>query len=114
MLNTSLNLLAFEVRNVVFSIVVGLVLLVLGAYGRVTGNLPEDSPYAHPHPDDGWTPESFPSTPEEFAAERAMREAEVAVCNHVATPDQNRRVQAMAAVHDRGDRRRVWMRFDAR
>jgi hypothetical protein len=33
--------------NVAFSVVVGLLLLVLGAYGRITGNLPADDPYAH-------------------------------------------------------------------
>jgi hypothetical protein len=112
-LRTDLNLLAFEVRNVLFSIAVGLLLLTLGAYGRVSGNLPADSPYAHPHPDDD-EPDSFPSTAEEFAAETAMREAEVAVCNHVATEEQARRVRAMAAVHTRADRRRIWMGFDAR
>jgi|tagenome__1003787_1003787.scaffolds.fasta_scaffold20754244_2 hypothetical protein len=113
-LQTSLNVLAFEMSNVLFSIAVGLLLLVLGAYGRVSGNLPTDSPYAHPHADEDEAPDSFPSTPEEFAAEAAMREAEVAVCNHVATEDQRRRVQAMAAVHTRAERRRIWMEFDER
>jgi uncharacterized protein DUF4383 len=112
-LQTSLNILAFKISNVLFSIAVGLLLLVLGAYGRVSGNLPTDSPYAHAHPDDAEPPESYPSTPEEFAAEAAMREAEIAVSNHVGTADQRRRVQAMAAVHTRADRRRVWMEFDA-
>jgi hypothetical protein len=112
-LETGLNVLAFEISNVLFSIAVGLLLLVLGAYGRVSGNLPTDSPYAHAHPDDTEPPESYPSTPKEFAAEAAMREAEIAVSNHVGTPDQRRRVQAMAAVHTRADRRRVWMEFDA-
>jgi hypothetical protein len=112
-LETDLNVLAFEISNVLFSIAVGLLLLVLGAYGRVSGNLPTDSPYAHPHPDDTEPPESYPSSPEEFAAEAAMREAEIAVGNHVGTADQRRRVQAMAAVHTRADRLRVWMEFDA-
>lgn len=111
-LRTDLNVLAFEIENVIFSEVTGLVLLLLGAYGRVSGNLPADSPYARPREggDDG--PESVPSTPAEFAAERAMREAEVAVVNHTATADQRRRVEAMAQVHTRGDRRRVWMELD--
>jgi hypothetical protein len=113
-LHTSLNLLAFELRNVIFSIAVGLLLLTLGAYGRVSGNLPTDSPYAHAHPDGDELPESWPSTPEEFATEAAMREAEVAVCNHVATEDQARRVQAMATVHTRADRRRIWMDLGTR
>ena len=112
-LRTRLNLLAFEVSNVLFSIGVGLLLLVLGAYGRVSGNLPEDSPYAHQHAADTEPPESYPSTPEEFAAEAAMREAEIAVCSHVATAEQRRRVQAMAAVRTREERRAVWLACDA-
>jgi uncharacterized protein DUF4383 len=113
-LRTSFNVLAFEMSNVLFSIGVGLLLLVLGAYGRVSGNLPADSPYAHRPGGEEEPPESYPTTPEEFAAENAMRDAELAVSNHVGTEDQRRRVQAMAAVHTRGDRRRVWMEFDAR
>ena len=113
LLRTTFNLLAFEFSNVVFSVVAGLVLLLLGAYGRVTGNLPPDSPYARPAPaGTGDGPESFPTTPAEFAAERAMREAELAVVNHVATAEQRRRVAAMAQVRSRGDRRRVWMEVD--
>jgi Domain of unknown function (DUF4383) len=111
-LRTSFNLLAFEFQNVVFSVVVGLLLLVLGAYGRIGGHLPEDSPYAHPHPAATEDDDEFPSTPAEVAAERAMREAEVAVVQHLATEDQRRRVEAMARVHARADRRRVWMSFD--
>jgi hypothetical protein len=114
-LRTSFNVLAFEMENVVFSVVAGLLLLLLGSYGRVSGNLPPDSPYARPAADGvDDEPESFPSTPAEFAAERAMREAEVAVVNHVATAEQRRRVAAMAEVKSRGDRRRVWMELDAR
>ena len=112
LLRTSFNVLAFQFSNVVFSVVAGLVLLLTGAYGRLSGHLPPDSPYARqmaaPEP-----PEGFPSTPAEFAAERAMRDAELAVVNRVATPDQLRRVAAMARVHTRADRRRTWMDFDA-
>ena len=115
-LRTEANLLAFEIENVIFAEVTGLVLLLLGAYGRVSGNLPADSPYAKPREDgdqvDGDGPDGVPSTPAEFAAERAMREAEIAVVNHTATPDQRHRVEAMAQVHTRGDRRRVWMSLD--
>ena len=113
-LRTDYNILAFRFPNVVFSVVAGLVLLVLGAYGRISGNLPPDSPYARrtaAEADDDPAAE-FPSTPEEFAAERAMREAEVAVVQHVATADQRRRVAAMAEHTRRQDRRRVWMSFD--
>jgi hypothetical protein len=110
-LNTGVNLLAFRLPNVFFSIAAGLVLLLLGSYGRVSGNLPADSPYARPEgeelPD---TADDFPSTPAEFAAERAMRAAEIAVVQHTATPEQARRVEAMAAVLSRRDRREVWLR----
>jgi len=98
--------------NVIFSIVAGLVLLTLGAYGRVSGHLPADSPYAQPAGTDEDDPEVYPSTPQEFAAEAAMREAEVAVVERRATPDQRRRVEAMLQVTSRQDRRRVWMNFD--
>jgi hypothetical protein len=109
-LRTSVNVLAFRMSNVAFSVVVGLLLLVLGCYGRVSGNLPADSPYAHPHAT-AVEPPDLPSTPEETAAEAAMREAEIAVVEHHATEDQRQRVQAMARVHTRRDRRRVWMGF---
>ncbi|MGY2002500.1 DUF4383 domain-containing protein [Blastococcus sp. SYSU DS1024] len=115
-LQTGFNILAFRFTNVVFSVVAGLVLLVLGAYGRVSGNLPPDSPYARPGVDAGGDDPDpageHPSTPAEFAAERAMRDAEVAVVQHTATPDQQRRVAAMSAAHSRGDRRRIWLSFD--
>src|SRR3712207_3167051 len=109
-LRTSFNLLAFEFENVVFSVVVGLVLLTLGAYGRVSGHLPADSPYARPAAQGSEAdPEVFPSTPREFAAEAAMREAEVAVVEHRATADQRRRVEAMSHVTTRKERRDVWL-----
>jgi hypothetical protein len=112
LLRTSFNLLAFRMSNVVFSAVSGLLLLVLGAYGRISGNLPATSPYAHPHPFVEEPPD-LPSTPQEFAAEAAMREAEIAVVQHCATEEQRRRVQAMASVHTRDGRRRIWLAYDA-
>jgi hypothetical protein len=114
-LETDLNFLAFSMANVIFSIVAGLVLLTLGAYGRVSGNLPPDSPYraeGSSVPDDQDISQQLPETPAERAAERAMRDAELAVIEHRATPDQQRRVTAMAEVRTRADRRAVWMSFD--
>jgi Domain of unknown function (DUF4383) len=112
-LGTSLNVLAFQTSNVIFSVVVGLPMLLLGAYGRIGSRLPPDSPYAHPHTDDEDFVDERPSTPEEVAAEEAMREAEIAVVQHTATPEQSSRVRAMAQEHHRIDRRRVWMELDA-
>lgn len=45
LLETGLNFLNFRIQNVLFSFVVGLMLLVFGMYGRVTGRLPHDNPY---------------------------------------------------------------------
>ncbi|WP_436776406.1 DUF4383 domain-containing protein [Yinghuangia sp. YIM S09857] len=39
------NILAFEMPNVIFSFIVGLMVLTFGLYGRVSGNLPHDNPY---------------------------------------------------------------------
>ena len=112
-LRTSFNVLAFSMANVVFSLCAGVFLLVLGAYGRVSGNLPADSPYRAGAPGagdvEGPEPERYAATPAEQAVERAMREAELAVAEHRATPEQARRVAAMAQVRTRADRRRVWV-----
>lgn len=44
-LRTSVNILNFSMRNVIFSFVSGLLLLTFGLYGRVSGGLPADNPY---------------------------------------------------------------------
>ena len=112
-LETRLNWLAFSLSNVIFSVAVGLVLLLLGTYGRIGSRLPPDSPYAHPSDDEPDYVDERPSTPDEVAAEEAMREAEIAVVQHAATPTQARRVQAMAQEHTRVARRRVWMELES-
>ena len=112
LLRTDYNVLAFSMANVIFSIGAGLVLLTLGAYGRVSGHLPADSPYAQAASDIDVEPEVYASTPDEFAAEAAMRQAEIAVVERRASADQLRRVEAMSHVTSRQDRRRVWMSFD--
>lgn len=45
LLQTSANFLAFRLPNVIFSYLVGLLLLTFGMYGRVSGGLPHDNPY---------------------------------------------------------------------
>ena len=44
-LETGFNVLNFGLSNVLFSFVVGLVLMTFGMYGRVSGGLPHDNPY---------------------------------------------------------------------
>lgn len=51
-LETSFDFLAFRLQNVLFSFVVGLMLMWFGMYGRVSGGLPHDNPYWQArHPD---------------------------------------------------------------
>ncbi|MDQ0796605.1 DUF4383 domain-containing protein [Streptomyces sp. B1I3] len=45
LLDSDFNFLAFHMQNVLFSFVVGLMLMIFGMYGRVTGGLPHDNPY---------------------------------------------------------------------
>ncbi|MFF1698953.1 DUF4383 domain-containing protein [Streptomyces sp. NPDC058257] len=44
-LDTGLNFLAFRMPNVLFSFVVGILLMIFGMYGRVGSALPHDNPY---------------------------------------------------------------------
>ncbi|MZD05072.1 DUF4383 domain-containing protein [Streptomyces sp. SID5785] len=45
LLDTGANVLAFKIQNVLFSFVVGVLLMAFGMYGRVSGTLPHDNPY---------------------------------------------------------------------
>ncbi|MCX4553401.1 DUF4383 domain-containing protein [Streptomyces sp. NBC_01387] len=45
LIGTRFNFLAFHMQNVLFSFVVGLLLMTFGMYGRVSGGLPHDNPY---------------------------------------------------------------------
>lgn len=45
LLETGFNFLAFEIQNVLFSFVVGVMLMFFGMYGRVSATLPHDNPY---------------------------------------------------------------------
>lgn len=64
-LETDFNFLAFGLQNVLFSFVVGLLLMVFGMYGRVGGALPHDNPYWR-----GRHPEQAEREQRERAAER--------------------------------------------
>ncbi|MGW0647033.1 DUF4383 domain-containing protein [Streptomyces badius] len=45
LLESDYNFLAFELQNVLFSFVVGVLLMTFGMYGRVSATLPHDNPY---------------------------------------------------------------------
>ncbi|MET9589938.1 DUF4383 domain-containing protein [Streptomyces sp. NPDC006516] len=64
LLDSDMNFLAFHMQNVLFSFVVGLLLMMFGMYGRVSGGLPHDNPYWRArHPEQVAREERRPHTP---------------------------------------------------
>lgn len=111
---TPYNLLAFRLPNVFFSIGAGLVLLILGSYGRVSAKLPDDNPYRtrtddEPAGDPSASLPSRPRTRAEMRADREMAEASRAVVSGAATPEQRRRLAAIDRIRSHEDRRTEWM-----
>ncbi|WKE71905.1 DUF4383 domain-containing protein [Streptomyces sp. WP-1] len=63
LLDTPNNFLAFRIQNVLFSFVVGLLLMTFGMYGRVGHALPHDNPYWRArHPES--SPQEGPGRPD--------------------------------------------------
>jgi Domain of unknown function (DUF4383) len=114
-LDTRFNLLAFRMSNVIFSFIAGMLLLFLGAYGRFSGGLPEDSPYYRlRHRDD-------PSVGAVGARGRHRDEeidrwvaAEAAVAEGHATPEQEQLVREDAQRRADEARRRAWELYESR
>jgi hypothetical protein len=110
LIGTTMNMLAFGLTNVVFSLVVGMALLFTGAYGRLTGNLPPDSPYYHG--DRGPEPDVDDRTPAERITDHhidaELAEAERAVARHQATTEQAEGVRRAAEFRAPADRRRAF------
>jgi hypothetical protein len=108
-LGTSLNVLAFRLANIVFSLAVGLVLLILGAYGRISGGLPMDNPYRHVRSLPAPRAEESPAERRtNLAAAAELAQAERAAALHYATPDQLRRLELVHLYRSGEDRRRAW------
>ena len=98
-LDTRLNLLAFTITNVVFSLVSGALLLFLGAYGRFSGGLSDDNPYQQERHGDEQG-ERMPTIYAEAGDIRAvseLAEAERAAARHGASSAQ---AAGLAAIHD--------------
>lgn len=93
-LHTPLNILAFRLSNVFFSLVAGLVLLFIGVYGRITGGLAPDNPYRRrreqQRPRTRRTESVRRDDPRE---ERALLEAELAMAEGHPTADQQSLVE---------------------
>jgi hypothetical protein len=109
-LGTAMNMLAFGLSNVVFSLVVGMGLLFTGAYGRISAHKAPDNPYYHG--DGGIEVDLDDRTPAELATGRLidveLAEAERAVALHHATPEQAEGVRRAGAYRSAGDRRNAY------
>lgn len=111
-LHTPLNLLAFAMSNVLFSLVVGLLLLGSGLYGRLAGGLPADNPYRLAHP----RMKQRPSPQEQRDAadsvpdprEEEMLKAEMAMGEGSATREQERLVREEQATRRQAERERAY------
>jgi len=113
-LGTAMNLLAFRLPNIVFSLVLGTLLLILGSYGRLTGGLPPDNPYRQAKreiPEPRPAPQSehlhIPATIESATIEQ-LAEAERAAALHYATTEQLRRLALVHAYRRTEDRLQAW------
>jgi Domain of unknown function (DUF4383) len=124
-LGKSANYLAFTIANVIFSLVLGLVMLSVGLYGRASGQLPPDNPYrqarggANPlariwHDEDLAQGASGDVAADErrLAEIDEMAHAEHAVAEGEATPEQEQRVMADAVRRAEEHKRSSWERAE--
>ncbi len=110
-LDTPLNLLAFRMPNVIFSLIAGALLLFLGAYGRFTGRLPDDNPYQRERGEGSGGPlPTVYADPGDAAAARELAEAERAVVRRTASPKQAAAVVALRGIRRAEDRVAAWRR----
>ncbi|MBW0100869.1 DUF4383 domain-containing protein [Pseudonocardia sp. KRD291] len=128
-LTTPLNILAFTMNNVIFSLVAGALLLIAGAWGRFTGRLPPDNPYRRErHPNEGRDGNLLEEQPvdgqgspvnrlpttytdaADVADVRDMAEAERAAARGAATPTQAKGLTDAAQSRRGEDRLQGWRR----
>lgn len=101
-LDTSANLLAFRIPNVIFSLIAGMLLLFLGLYGRVSGGLAPDNPYLR-------APKGVPDARQtSTAADDRLLAAEIATAEGHATPEQAEAVHTDRQRRADDARRRAW------
>jgi hypothetical protein len=104
LLRTSWNILNFQMSNVIFSFVTGLLLLTFGLYGRVTGGLPPDNPYYRSR--HGLDPETGEVVDPEKASRLAVRSGSASPAPRASDqgPDPRQLTAADTAPED-GDRK---------
>jgi Domain of unknown function (DUF4383) len=92
-LDTQFNLLGFRLSNVIFSLIAGMLLLFLGAYGRFSGGLSMDNPYYQQrHRNDPRERVEAMMSQDGDIDDAELAAAELAVAEGHATPQQERLV----------------------
>ena len=92
-LDTQLNLLGFRLSNVIFSLIAGMLLLFLGAYGRFSGGLSTDNPYYQQRHRNDLRANAEGTVRQDGGIDDAeLAAAELAVAEGHATPEQERLV----------------------
>ncbi len=95
-LDTSANILNFTIPNVFFSFVVGMVLLLIGLYGRVSGGLSDDNPYRREREGRGGDDDTDRDASDQARLEEIDEQVhlEQLVAEGMATPEQDAQVDA--------------------
>ncbi len=106
-LGTPLNILAFRLPNVFFSLVAGMLLLFLGLYGRLAGGLPSDNPYRQARASRRGVSEQQKFSSEDEATQAAYVEAELAMAEGHPTPQQQARVEKEQQEQRAAERQRL-------
>lgn len=113
-LDSDANVLAFEMANVVFSFAVGILLVVLGLYGRVSGAPPAENPYRlareQRHPSDK-DHRGDPEIAAPLADEETMIRAEIAMAEGHPSVAQTELYLAEARRHADAEHRRAWEHY---
>lgn len=125
LLHTGANVLGLTIWNVVSGLVIGLVLLTVGLFGRASGQLPQDNPYRRARGGENpmsavWHDEDLEQEPSDDpeATERQLAEgagmaaAELAFAEGEATPEQEQRVLTDASRRTSRRRRDNWRRAE--
>jgi hypothetical protein len=99
-INTSLNVLSFRLPNVFFSLAAGLLLLGVGAYGRLTGAKPPGNPYRRP-----------PAGDTALHHDPELSDAEQAVAAGTATLEQQGQIHADALQRQTRQYDQAWETF---
>lgn len=107
-LHTPLNILAFRLPNVFFSLVAGMLLLFLGTYGRLAGGLPPDNPYRRNRSRRADEPLPRQREPEIRAGQQEMLDAEIAMGEGHPTAHQRALVEQELTDRRATERRRAY------